>query len=297
MKTIIKYFVYSLLLSPIIGFSQNLKENLPSIAFEHLRINVANKETTANWYVENVGLEIIPSETNDVMYVADKDHNFMIEFSSIEGIRNTYSDIHLDAYHLAFEGHKTIEAVAEKMLVNGASQVGAIYKNKIGDFVLNLKDPNGFNSQLIHRVNAFYPKPVKSTIRFEHFAFNAADQKTAALWFVQFMELTIPWSKDIDTLQNSFRNYRVPYVGDTNKNMSFELYTKVLDSSLNYESHQVIHVAFTTDNPEELAKQMIYGGATQVGDIRTEKNGDVVVDLYDPRGLPIRLIKRSKHIL
>ena len=61
--------------------------------------------------------------------------------------------------------------------------------------------------------------------------------------------------------------------------------------------HPVIHIAFTTDQPEALAKRMMYGGAVQVGKTRTEKNGDVIIDMYDPNKVPIRLIKRKKPIL
>lgn len=221
----------------------------------------------------------------------------MIEFSSIPSLKNTYFDVELDSYHLAFEGHRTIEAVAAKMLENGAEQVGTIYRNQVGDFVLNLQDPNGFAAQLIHRVDAFLPKPKKSTIRFEHFAFNTADQKTSALWFVQFMDLTIPWSKDIDVTKNGDRNYRVPYIGDVENRMSFELYAKDVDCSLYNMPHEVVHVAFTTNEPERLAKRLIHGGAKQVGETRVEANGDVVVDIYDPRGVPLRLIKRKKSML
>jgi hypothetical protein len=79
--------------------------------------------------------------------------------------------------------------------------------------------------------------------------------------------------------------------------MSLELFGKDLDCSLHNMPHEVIHVAFTTDEPEKLAKRMIHGGARQVGVKRVEPNGDVIIDLYDPRGAPIRLIKREKPIL
>jgi hypothetical protein len=182
------------------------------------------------------------------------------------------------------------------MLANGAVQEGELYTNKIGDYVMNVRDPNGFTSQLIHRVNPFYGHPVKSTIRFEHFAYNTPDQKTAALWYIEFLDLIIPWSKDID--KTAFeRNYRVPYVGDADNNMSLELFGKDLECSLSNQPHEVIHVAFLTDEPEKLAKRLVYGGAVQVGDKRIEKNGDVIIDMYDPNKMPIRLIKREKVIL
>jgi len=283
------------LLIPFIIFSQNIKEDLAQARFEHLRVNVSDKVATANWYVENVGLEIIPTTDDRYVYVADKNHNFLIELSSIEEIKNTYNDIDINGFHLAFEGHKSIKGVAEKMLANGGTQEGKLYTNKIGDYVMNVRDPNGFTSQLIHRVNPFFSEPVKSTIRFEHFAFNTPDQKSTALWYVEFLDLKIPWSKDIDKA-NLNRNYRVPYVGDSGNNMSLELYSKDVEFSLSNQPHNVIHIAFLTDQPEKLAKRLIYGGAVQVNSV-TDLNGDIIIDLYDPDKMPIRLIKRKSLII
>lgn len=282
---------------PISNFSQNLKEELKPIRFEHLRLNVPDKEATAKWYVNNLGLEIIPSADDDVIYLADKDHNFMLELSSLSGIRNRYHDIHIDAFHLAFEGHKSIKEVSERMLANGGVQEGKLYTNKIGDYVMNVRDPNGFTVQLIHRVKPFFVKPVKSTIRFEHFAFNTPDQKTAALWYVEFLDLIIPWSKDIDTTNNNFRNYRVPYVGDKENNMSLELFGKDIENQLSNQPHEVIHIAFQSDEPEKLSKRLTYAGAKLVNKARDNENGDIIIDLYDPNNVPIRLIKRKKPLL
>lgn len=298
MKSFIKTSLIALFFIPVLVFAQNKKEILSPVKFEHLRINVADKEATAKWYVENVGLEIIPSKNREVVYVADKDHNFMLELSSIPNIRNTYFDIHIDAFHMAFEGHKTIEAVADKMLANKGVQEGALYRNLVGDYVMNVRDPNGFTSQLIHRVNPFFAKPVKSTIRFEHFAYNTPDQKTSALWMVEFMDLNIPWSKDIDTTKNNYRNYRVPYVGDVARSMSLELFgKKEVDMTFAKVSHQECHIAFLTNDPEKLAKRMVYGGSKIINPARKDTNGDVIIDLVDPSNFPIRLIKRAKPIL
>jgi catechol 2,3-dioxygenase-like lactoylglutathione lyase family enzyme len=298
MKPLTNTILVVLFLMPIFANAQNKKDVQVPIKFDHIRINVADKEATAKWYVENVGLEIIPSNNKEVIYVADKDHNFMVEFSSIPNIKNTYFDIPVDAFHLAFEGHKTIEAVAKTMLANKGKQEGALYQNLIGDYVINIRDPNGFNTQLLHRVNPFYPKPVKSTIRFEHFAFNTPEQKTTALWLVEFMGLTIPWSKDIDTTNNNYRNYRVPYVGDAAKSMSLELFgKKEVVRDFAKMKHQECHIAFSTNDPEKLSKRMVYGGAKIVGEVQKSPNGDIIIDLVDPSNFPIRLIKRKKPIL
>jgi catechol 2,3-dioxygenase-like lactoylglutathione lyase family enzyme len=287
-----------LALLPVTAGAQNIKEDLAPLRLEHVRLNVADAAATARWYAEHADLEILPGAPAGLFYVADKDHNFMIEFSAIPGLKTNYADVPVDGFHLAFEGHKTIEAVAERLLAHGARPEGEIYRNKIGDYVLNVRDPNGVTFQLLHRVNPFFSKPVKSNLRFEHFAFNTPDQKRTALWYVEFMGLAIPWSKDIEVTNSYFRNYRVPYVGDHGRNMSLELFGKPeVEMTFGKMNHEVCHLAFTTDAPEKWAKQMVYGGARQVGPARIEANGDMVVDLFDPSNFPIRLIKRSKAVL
>ncbi len=276
----------------------NIKPKFKPLAFEHLRLNVADKDTIARWYVDNMGMDIIPSNNKDVVYVADKDRNFMIEFSSILGKRMTYSDVHLDAFHAAFEGHRAIEEIGEKLLKNGGIQDGKISRNANGDYVSNVRDPNGFVIQLIHRVSPFFAKPVKHTLRFEHVGLNVPGQMVSALWYVEFMNLTLPWSKDMDAKKDRFRNYRVPMIGDVTGKMSVELYDKpTVDYSFAKMSHEEAHIAFSTDEPETVAKFMVYGGAKQLAALRTEPNGDQVIDLMDPRNFPIRLIKRKTTVL
>ena len=64
MKTLKQTILFILFFLPAVVFAQNEKEVLAPVKFEHLRINVPDKEATAKWYVENVGLEIIPSKNN-----------------------------------------------------------------------------------------------------------------------------------------------------------------------------------------------------------------------------------------
>jgi len=280
------------------ALAQHEKVFLSPVGFEHLRVNVVDKNATARWYVENMGLIILPSSNHSFVYVADRDRNFMFEFSSIPNIRNTYFDIHVDGFHVAFDGQKTIEQVAERMLANGAKQDGPATRNAIGDYVQNVRDQNGLTIQLIHRVKPFFAKPVNSPIRFEHFGYNTPGQMVSAMWYLEFMDLLIPWSKDIDEKSNRLRNYRVPYVGDAGRKMSFELYDKVgIAYSFSTVSHEECHIAFSTNDPEKLALRMIDGGARKLSPMRMESNGDALIDLVDPRGFPVRLIKRAMAVL
>jgi len=296
MKKQINLLLLSILLFPAIVFAQNKKEDLPPVLFEHLHINVADKEATAKWYVDNIDLEILESANEEVIYVADKDHHFMFEFSTIDGIKNSYFDVDINAYHMAFEGHSSIETIAKNALKKGAVQEGNISTNKVGDFVLNLRDINGFVCQLIHRVDMFYDQPSKSAVRFEHFAYNTPDQKNTALWYIQFMNLNIAWSKDIRKDSLMWRNYRVPYLGDQANRMTLELFAKDVPVGIANLPHEVVHIALSCDEPHKLAKQMVYGGAKKVSD-SVNAQGDIIIDIYDPIGVPLRILKRKKPLL
>ena len=61
--------------------------------------------------------------------------------------------------------------------------------------------------------------------------------------------------------------------------------------------HDEVHVAYLTTEPEKLAKRMVYGGAKIVTELKKSSNGDLIIDLVDPSGFPIRLIKRIRPIL
>jgi hypothetical protein len=289
MKYLVRALSCIVLLSSF-GVLAQKEETRSSISFEHLHINVKDKEATAKWYIENIDLEELPTSNLDVSYVTDKDSNFKLELSSYTGFKNTYEDIEVSDFHLAFEGHKSIKSISDKALSNGGKQLGDLYTNKIGDYVLNLKDINGFNLQLIHRVNAFYSQPEKSVIRFEHFAFNTEDQKIAALWYVEFMDLLIPWSKDIIKDKNNLRTYRVPYIGDMDRNMTFELFSKDVPRSLMNLTHKVIHIAFKVSDIAIVSERMVYGGAKKVNELKDKTGSLIQVDLYDPQGTPIRLL-------
>ncbi len=278
--------------------AHNEREALSPVGFEHLRVNVADKVATAQWYVDNFGLEVVPSGNKDLVCVADKDENFKFEFSSIPNIRNVYSDLHVDSIHVAIEGHQSFQKMAEKLQASCASQQVKMCRNAVGDEMLFARDPNGLFIELIHRVSPFCASPVKGATRFEHLALNTPNQMISALWYVEFMNLVIPWSKDIDAKANNFRDYRVPYVGDVARKMSFEFYDKTgSDYSFSKFSHEECHIAFTTHDPEKLAERMVFGGAKVVSPLRTGLNGDQFIDLVDPRNFPIRLIKRKEAVL
>jgi len=62
-------------------------------------------------------------------------------------------------------------------------------------------------------------------------------------------------------------------------------------------SHQECGIAFATNDPEKLAKRMVYGGAKIFSPAQKDSNGDIIIDLVDHSNFQIRLIKRNKPVL
>ncbi len=58
-----------------------------------------------------------------------------------------------------------------------------------------------------------------------------------------------------------------------------------------------LHVAFTCDDPGPTAQRLVRAGATLVSGPETKPNGDELVMLRDPWGLPIQLCRRASPMV
>src|SRR5882757_9155759 len=97
-------------------------------------------------------------------------------------------------------------------------------------------------------------------------------QKDAALWYVEFMGLTIPWSKDPADSTRAVSNYRIPYVGDPGRNMAMEFLTTGPERDYTKLGFGVSYIAFEVKDAAALAKNMIRGGAKQIGETQKSSN-------------------------
>jgi|SRR5208283_502167 len=267
------------------------------IRFEHLGLNCVDQIVTADWYMKYMGLvELWQKDNRRVIYIGDSDGNFALELYAKEA-KDKLSNLNTDAFHIAFEGNN-IEALAKKMIEGGAVQIGKTITNAIGDVVIDIADPWGNKLQLVHRKEPFFTKPVKSSLRFEHIGLNVENQMITALWYCEFMGLSIPFSKD-PTGPNKSSNYRAPYVGDPSGHMSLELYSKPKAAVGNYGALDttVSHLAFAVNDAAAVAAKMVKGGATQLAAPISNSVGDVVIDLRDPWGINIQLVQRKAPFL
>lgn len=122
-----------------------------------------------------------------------------------------------------------------------------------------------------------------ASVRFEHIAINVESPKQVADWYVENLGLMI-----------ISESKAMIFVGDTGHNFMFELYSKP-EAKGNYSdlNHDSSHVAFAADDAEAVAKKMVAAGAKILKQF-TSPAGDTVINMADPWGNNLQVIKRVK---
>ena len=257
------------------------------IRFKYVAFNVPDKMAAAQWYHNTLGLKVIKSGSD--VYVSDAQNNFRLKFFSDPSQKNSYEDQSVDAWHIGLEGD-SISYWEQKIIKDGGKFITPPRLNAIGDGVADMRDPWGIIIQLVYRVKPLF-KPIPHALRFEHLALNMTPQKDAALWYVEFMGLTIPWSKDPADATHPVSNYRVPYVGDPGKHMDMEFLSSDTEKGYTKLGFGVSYIAFEVKDAITLSKKMIHGGAKQIGDTHRDKAGNLTIRLLCPWGNMIELVQ------
>ena len=123
------------------------------VRFEHLALNVADPQSVANWYVENLGMKILrqdgpPLNTN---FVADDGkHMTMDLFTSSAAPALDLSKLSTISIHFAFVVDD-VRGLRTGLIEAGATLAEEIRETNAGDQVLTLRDPWGFPIQFIKR--------------------------------------------------------------------------------------------------------------------------------------------------
>jgi len=126
------------------------------VRFEHLALNVADPQSVANWYVENLGMKVVrqggpPSFTN---FVADDGKHMMIELAtSAAAPILDLSKFNNASLHFAFVVDD-VWSLRTGLIETGATLAEEIRETNAGDQVLTLRDPWGFPIQFIKRGEA-----------------------------------------------------------------------------------------------------------------------------------------------
>ena len=120
---------------------------------EHFALNVADPQSMANWYCENLGMKVRrkgtpPTYTN---FIADAGNNMMFELFNNSGypVLDMYK-IYPLSMHVAFVVDD-VRAVRNGLIAAGAMLVDDITVGPTGDEILMLRNPWGVPLQIIKR--------------------------------------------------------------------------------------------------------------------------------------------------
>jgi len=119
---------------------------------EHVAINVPDVQAFVKWYVDNLGLRVISSNSAaPFMHFIGDDAGSMLEiYSNTTVPMPDYPNIHPTNLHLAFSANE-IEADRARLLAAGAEPVGEITTTPAGDKLAFFRGPQSVPFQLVQR--------------------------------------------------------------------------------------------------------------------------------------------------
>ncbi|SMG41570.1 VOC family protein [Arenibacter troitsensis] len=126
------------------------------MVFEHIALNVKNVEDIKDWYVSNMGLEVVFEQTEApfMTFFEDSTGRVILElyYRPDEEITD-FKTKHPLNFHMAFVSQNA-EKDKNRLLDKGASFVEEITKED-GSHLVMLRDPWGMPLQLCHRTKPF----------------------------------------------------------------------------------------------------------------------------------------------
>ena len=118
--------------------------------FEHIGVNVADKEAFTRWYTENLGVTVIRDVPGKMSFLADSEGQVIMEvYSNPDAPVLDFKETHFLTLHVAFEADDP-ENAARALVAAGARIVDPA-KKAGEDILIMLKDPFGLSLQLIKR--------------------------------------------------------------------------------------------------------------------------------------------------
>ena len=132
---------------------------------------------------------------------------------------------------------------------------------------------------------------IKEIVRPEHISLNVHDPVSMVKWYCKNLEMIV-------TREGTSPNFNY-FIADSGKHIMLEIANNADYVPINFPAVNVnsIHLAFMVKNITAIKEKLISQGATLAKDISTNNNGDKVMTLRDPWGLPIQFLERVKPIL
>lgn len=128
-------------------------------------------------------------------------------------------------------------------------------------------------------------------MKLEHTAYQVEDPPAVARWYVEHLGLTVKRAQTA-----------VPFgcfLADDGDAVMLEFYRQPHLAVPDYRTLDplILHLAFWADDVRGVRARLIAAGATAVGDVVTNDQGDQVAMLRDPWGLPVQLVRRERAML
>lgn len=126
---------------------------------EHIALNITDPIATAEWYVSNLGMQIVrqsgaPTYT---VFLADSNGETVLELYRFEdALLPDYSAQDPMVLHLAFYTAEAIQE-ADRLVIAGAKLLGEPRTSGTGDTLIFLRDPWGIALQLVQRIEPLMP--------------------------------------------------------------------------------------------------------------------------------------------
>jgi catechol 2,3-dioxygenase-like lactoylglutathione lyase family enzyme len=128
--------------------------------FEHFALNVADPPAVAKWYVDNCGMKILTSSTDEpfMHFLADSTDRVVVElYYNPKAAVPDYANQDPLIFHFALQVEDP-EAERDRLLQVGAS-VAEEVRLPDGSHLIMMRDPWGLALQLCKRANPFNTGP------------------------------------------------------------------------------------------------------------------------------------------
>ena len=127
-------------------------------------------------------------------------------------------------------------------------------------------------------------------VRFEHIGINVKDPVQMADWWVKNLDLKIKRQGEPPVSMH--------FLSDADENMMIEIYHNPPEAVPDYASMDplLLHIAFKVDDVKAIQAKLIAAGAT-LHSYQVTPDGDEILILRDPWGVPIQFVKRANVML
>ena len=127
-------------------------------------------------------------------------------------------------------------------------------------------------------------------VRFEHIGINVQDPVRMADWWVKNLDMKIKRKGEPPVSMH--------FLSDAEENMMIEIYHNPPDAVPDYASMDplLLHIAFKVDDVKAMQEKLIAAGATLQA-YQVNPDGDEILILRDPWGVPIQFVKRADVML